>query len=116
MVEVHLPERVLRQFGMVQGIPPPCDTEAELHHSRKGRDPKNWLEVNWRHVARWEHRLDLLAQGAPIDAAGAPTTADYMPWFLSITRRWMTPRGILAASQYNPAAPTMTHFVSILQH
>ncbi|XP_057535279.1 serine/threonine-protein phosphatase 7 long form homolog [Amaranthus tricolor] len=39
-----------------QGIPPPCDTEAELHHSRKGRDPKNWLEVNWRHVARWEHR------------------------------------------------------------
>ncbi|XP_057528789.1 uncharacterized protein LOC130807552 [Amaranthus tricolor] len=95
---------------MVQGIPPPCDTEAELHHSRKGRDPKNWLEVNWRHVARWEHRLDLLAQGAPIEAAGAPTTADYMPWFLSITRRWMTPRGILAASQYNPAAPTMTHF------
>ncbi|XP_057519716.1 serine/threonine-protein phosphatase 7 long form homolog [Amaranthus tricolor] len=49
-------------FDMVEGIPPPCDTEAELHHSRKGRDPKNWLEVNWRHVARWEHRLDLLAQ------------------------------------------------------
>ncbi|XP_057539301.1 serine/threonine-protein phosphatase 7 long form homolog [Amaranthus tricolor] len=110
IVEVHLPERVLRQFGMVQGIPPPCDTEAELHHSRKGQEPKNWLEVNWRHVARWEHRLELLAQGASIDAAGAPTTADYIPWFLSITRRWMTPRGIMAASQYTPAAPTMTHF------
>ncbi|XP_057517033.1 uncharacterized protein LOC130798166 [Amaranthus tricolor] len=95
---------------MGQGIPPPCDTEAELHHSRKGWDPKNWLEVNWRHVTRWEHRLELLAQGAPIDAAGAPTTVDYMPWFLSINRRWMTPRGIMATAQYALAAPTMTHF------
>ncbi|XP_057523596.1 uncharacterized protein LOC130803497 [Amaranthus tricolor] len=55
-------------------------------------------------------RLELLAQGAPIEAVGAPTSADYMLWFLSITRRWMTPRGIMAAAQYTPAASTMTHF------
>ena len=115
IVEVHLPERVLRQFGMVQGIPPPCDTEAELHQSsRKGREARNWLDINARHIARWDHRLELLVQGAPIDGAGATTTEDYMPWFLSITRRWMTSRGIIAASQYAPAAPTMTQFVSIL--
>ena len=99
IVKVHLPERILRQFGMVQGIPPPCDTVAVLYHSsRKGREPKNWMEVNWRHVARWEHMLELLTQGAPIEAVGAPTSADYMSWFLSITRRWMTPRGIIAAA------------------
>ena len=35
---VHLPERVMRQYGMVQGILPPCDTEIELHlTSRKGQ-------------------------------------------------------------------------------
>ncbi|XP_057527797.1 serine/threonine-protein phosphatase 7 long form homolog [Amaranthus tricolor] len=108
IVEVHVPERVLRQFGMVQGISPRCDTKAELHHnSRKGREPKNWLEINWRHITRWDHKLELLAQGAPIDAVGAPTLADYM-WFLSITCRWMTPRGIIAAAQYAPAAPTLT--------
>ena len=112
---MHLPERVLRQFGMVQGIPPPCDTEVELHHSsRKGWEPKNWLEINWRHIARWDHRLELLAQGAPIDAVGAPTSANYMLWFLSITRQWKTPRGIIEAAQYAPAAPKMTQFVSIL--
>ncbi|XP_057532199.1 uncharacterized protein LOC130810238 [Amaranthus tricolor] len=33
-----------------------------------------------------------------------------MPWFLSITRRWMTPRAILEAAHYAPAAPTMTQF------
>jgi hypothetical protein len=47
---------------------------------------------------------------------GAPTTPDYIPWFLSITRRWMTPRGVTEAAQYTPAAPAMTHFVSILLH
>ncbi|XP_057548033.1 protein MAIN-LIKE 2-like [Amaranthus tricolor] len=47
---------------ILQGIPPPCDTLADLHHSsRKGREPKNWLEINWRHVARWDQRLELLA-------------------------------------------------------
>ncbi|XP_057529938.1 DNA damage-repair/toleration protein DRT100-like [Amaranthus tricolor] len=30
--------RVQLQFDSPSGIPPPCDTEAELHHSRKGRD------------------------------------------------------------------------------
>ena len=111
---MHHLERVLRQFGMVHGIPPPCDTEAELHHStRKGQEPKNWLEINWRYIACWDHRLELLAQRAPIDAVDVRTSADYMLWFLSITRRWMTPRGI-AAAQYAAAAPTITQFVSIL--
>ncbi|XP_057524658.1 serine/threonine-protein phosphatase 7 long form homolog [Amaranthus tricolor] len=102
---------------MVQGIPLPCDTVVDLHHnSRKGREPKNWLEINWRHVARWDHRLELLAQGASIEAVGAPTSMDYMPWFLSITRRWMTPRGIIAVAQYAPAAPTMTQFAQSSCH
>ncbi|XP_057537628.1 uncharacterized protein LOC130815247 [Amaranthus tricolor] len=33
-----------------------------------------------------------------------------MPWFLSITRRWMTPCAIFAAAHYAPAAPTITQF------
>ena len=101
IVEVHLPERVLRQYGLVQGIPPPCDTEPELHLiSRKNQGTANWMEINWRHVTCWDRRLELLAQGAPIDVHGAPTTPNYMSWFLSITRRWMTPRGIIAAAHY----------------
>ncbi|XP_057534009.1 serine/threonine-protein phosphatase 7 long form homolog [Amaranthus tricolor] len=111
IVEVHLPERVMRQYGLVQGIPPPCDTEPQLHLiSRRNQAGANWMEINRRHIARRDHRLELLAQGAPIDVVGAPTTPDYMPWFLSITRRWMTPRAILETAHYAPAAPTMTQF------
>ncbi|XP_057529988.1 uncharacterized protein LOC130808544 [Amaranthus tricolor] len=69
------------------------------------------MDINWRHITRWDGRLELLAQGAPIDVHGAPTTPNYMSWFLSITRRWMTPRAIFAAAaHYAPAAPTMTQF------
>ena len=60
------------------------------------------MEINGGHIARWDHRLELLTQGAPIDVVGAPTTPDYMPWFLSITRRWMTPRALLEAAHYAP--------------
>ena len=113
IVQVHLPERVLRQYGLVQGIPPPCDTDAEMHVSTcKGQGTRNWSEINGCHIAHWDQRLKFIAQGAPIDAAGASTTADYLPWFLSITRRLMTPQGIIVAAQYALAAPTMTHFVS----
>ncbi|XP_057522521.1 serine/threonine-protein phosphatase 7 long form homolog [Amaranthus tricolor] len=42
IVEVHLLECVMLQFGMVLGIPPPCDTKVELHlTSRKGQSPKD---------------------------------------------------------------------------
>ncbi|XP_057527532.1 uncharacterized protein LOC130806456 [Amaranthus tricolor] len=33
-----------------------------------------------------------------------------MLWFLSITRRWMTPRAIFATAHYAPSVPTMTQF------
>ena len=69
----------MRQYGMVQGIPPPCDIEVELHlTSRKGQGAKNWSEVNGRHISRWDHRLELLAQGTLIDVANAATTPDDM--------------------------------------
>ena len=118
IVEIHLPKRELRQYGLVQGIPPPCDTEPELHLiSCKNQGMANWMEINWRHIARLYYRLELLAQDTPIDVHGAPpTTSDYMPWLLSIIRQWMTPRGIIAASHYAPVAPTMTQFVSLHFH
>ena len=104
----------MRQYEFVKGIPPPCNTKPELHLiSLKNQDTANWTEINWRHIAHWDRKLELLAQGAPIDVHGAPITPDYTPWFLTITRRWLTPCGIIAASHYAPATPTMTQFLKI---
>lgn len=87
IVYVHLPERILRQHGLVQGIPAPCGIESELHLStRKGQGMKDQSEINGHHIAHWYHRHKLLPQGAPINADGAPAIADYMSWLLSTTR------------------------------
>ncbi|XP_075669716.1 serine/threonine-protein phosphatase 7 long form homolog [Castanea sativa] len=43
VIEDHHPERVLRQFGMKQGVPDNVDTSIELHKiTLQGKQEKNW--------------------------------------------------------------------------
>ena len=44
IIEWHIPERVLRQFRMQQGIPLPCLIDMELHLvDRRGRHQYDWV-------------------------------------------------------------------------
>ncbi|KAL7235321.1 hypothetical protein ACSBR1_018759 [Camellia fascicularis] len=46
VVEWHLPDRVLRQFGRVQSVPNWCDTKWQLHATdRRGRVGIDWSVV-----------------------------------------------------------------------
>ena len=52
VVEGHHPERVLRQFGMKQGIPVDVDTSTELHKiTLQGKQHQNWAQVHALHIA-----------------------------------------------------------------
>ncbi|XP_075669882.1 serine/threonine-protein phosphatase 7 long form homolog [Castanea sativa] len=54
VVEGHHPERVLRQFGMKQGVPDNVDTSIELHKiTLQGKHEKNWVQEHATHIARW---------------------------------------------------------------
>ncbi|KAL0006209.1 hypothetical protein SO802_013770 [Lithocarpus litseifolius] len=54
VVEGHHPERVLRQFGMKQGIPENVDTSIELHKiTLQGKQDKNWAEEHARYIGLW---------------------------------------------------------------
>ena len=54
VVEYHHPERVLRQFGMKQGIPVDVNTSTELHKiTLQGKQHQNWAQVHALHIAKW---------------------------------------------------------------
>lgn len=90
IVEWHLTSRVMRQFGMKQFIPENCDTEQKLH----AIDLRNqhWRSQIEPYILRWFARREFIVFGAPVDSHG-DTAPDYMPWYLNITRRYITREG-----------------------
>ena len=51
VVEWHLPDCVLRQFGRVQAVPDRCDTEWRLRATdRRGRASTDWSQHHMRYI------------------------------------------------------------------
>ncbi|KAK9126323.1 hypothetical protein Scep_015169 [Stephania cephalantha] len=91
IVELHRPDRVLRQFGMRQPIPKPCDTRHDLHRiDLRGRWEINWLVRHSEFVQQWEDRGNRLAKGEKSLHGILGYHDPYMVWYRSITRRWHT--------------------------
>ncbi|KAL7185127.1 hypothetical protein ACSBR2_027125 [Camellia fascicularis] len=63
VVEWHLPDRVLRQFGRVQFVSDQCDTEWRLHATdRRGRASTDWSVHHMRYIQLWDTRRDSIVQ------------------------------------------------------
>ena len=90
-VEWHRPERVLRQFGLHQGIPLSCSLEQELHLvDRQGHHKYNWETYHAPYVALWATRVERIVT-SPLLAGIMDCYDPYMEWYRHITRRLITP-------------------------
>ncbi|RVW75039.1 Serine/threonine-protein phosphatase 7 long form-like [Vitis vinifera] len=91
IVEWHRPERVLRQFGLQQGIPPSCSIELDLHSvDRRGRHKYDWGAFHAQYITLWGSREERIATAPPM--VGVMQFHDpYMEWYRRITRRLITP-------------------------
>ncbi|KAJ0090197.1 hypothetical protein Patl1_14730 [Pistacia atlantica] len=83
IVEWHHPDRVLRQFGLQQGIPMQCETEAAGEKSIVTTEPKE----------NTMHYHD-----------------PYMKWYISITRHLITPLTQRPHKRIRPASG-MSHLL-----
>ncbi|KAK4389308.1 Serine/threonine-protein phosphatase 7 long form [Sesamum angolense] len=88
IVEIHHAERVLRQFGMIQDIPPlPDVSERKLHSiDRRGRHGEDWAWYHREYVAQWANVQELVVRKPMIQPGGPSMVDDYMRWYYQITR------------------------------
>ncbi|XP_030957668.1 protein MAINTENANCE OF MERISTEMS-like [Quercus lobata] len=89
VVEGHHPERVLRQFGMKQGIPEDVDTSIELHKiTLQGKHEKDWAQIHAPHIAKWAAHARIA--DAPAFHGEMNYNDEYLVWFRPRTIRHIT--------------------------
>uniref|UniRef100_A0A2N9IJ12 Aminotransferase-like plant mobile domain-containing protein n=1 Tax=Fagus sylvatica TaxID=28930 RepID=A0A2N9IJ12_FAGSY len=89
IVEMHCPDRVLRQFGMQQSIPRPINTYVTLHAVTLRKKETDWTKKWESHVDTWNNRLEHVITS---DIVSDPMSYndEYMVWYRRITRRYIS--------------------------
>ncbi|KAJ3689634.1 hypothetical protein LUZ61_018798 [Rhynchospora tenuis] len=86
IVETYHPERVMRQFGRYQTVPPPTRaTIGSLHSSEKRARPReNWIAYHSKYVDEWFKRNDtIMREERAYDLTMYNTV--YMKWYRNAT-------------------------------
>ncbi|XP_043693424.1 serine/threonine-protein phosphatase 7 long form homolog isoform X2 [Telopea speciosissima] len=89
IVEWHLPQRVLRQFGLQNMIPENMNIDQGLHSiTRQGRPTIDWKVHHAEYITLWENRLSTIAVGT-LENGSVHCNGQYMEWYRRITRRFV---------------------------
>jgi hypothetical protein len=114
IVEMYLPERVMRQFGLRQCTPPPFrPTLQSLHRiSRRGRERENWEETHHEYIQEWEARKQRIFRDT--EQYDPSSYEEYLQWYSGATRRYLVP----AAKDDAEAGPSPSpdHLLDIQYH
>nr|XP_017248603.1 PREDICTED: serine/threonine-protein phosphatase 7 long form homolog [Daucus carota subsp. sativus] len=94
IVEPHQPDRVARQFGMIQRIPDQPHYSHEHHvMTLRGQKVLDYAVVHQPSMTHWQHRLEHIWIDDVID--GHATVPEYMDWYLPRTVRLISQLGAL---------------------
>ncbi|XP_020262657.1 uncharacterized protein LOC109838641 [Asparagus officinalis] len=105
---MHVPARVLRQFGLRQHIP--RHVERIERNPRKGAHHANWEVIRQDYIQRW----DLREEQVVMERADAPDLGVYLRWYWRITHRWIFQEN-KALKEYIPRGPVERELVQELE-
>ncbi|CAN6286726.1 unnamed protein product [Urochloa humidicola] len=89
IVEMHVPDRVLLQFGMVQHIPDLV--EAVERVTMQGKADQDWTTYHDKYIKQWQNRLfSVVEQQDTGDSDPIHARNCYLEWYWRITRRWIS--------------------------
>ncbi|XP_073133494.1 serine/threonine-protein phosphatase 7 long form homolog [Henckelia pumila] len=92
IVEMHRPERCLRQFGMRQGILPPATNYDNFHKlTRQERPDFDWDAFQKQFVDMWTDRYNFVICGEFIISGTPDTTLEYTGWYRRISHIFVSP-------------------------
>lgn len=116
IVEPHCPERVLRQFGFLQTIPPTVDKDehAKTHgFTRQGKPNNNWRQIHNAYVEQWDDRRGSVLQDLTPLHQHVDTT-EYMQWFLPQTVTYVEDPAMRSSNRqgFQGGASTLEYMVS----
>ncbi|XP_042016343.1 serine/threonine-protein phosphatase 7 long form homolog [Salvia splendens] len=118
MVEPHLPQRVLRQFGIVQPYIPLVNRfhgSDFVKRDRHGKSGRNWVEYHANHIQDWDNRHNMV--WTDLEYSNEPIATDeYIDWFRRITVVYLTKPGVHAQEGFHETASSHSYAVETLRH
>ncbi|XP_042003895.1 serine/threonine-protein phosphatase 7 long form homolog [Salvia splendens] len=116
MVEPHLPQRVLRQFGIVQLYIPLVNRfhgTDFAKQNRRGKSGRNWVEWHANHIQDWDNRHNMV--WTDLEYSMEPIATDeYMDWCRWITVVYLTKPDVHAEEGFHETASSHNYAVETL--